>query len=224
VLSQKNITSWPWIETAGRMNIRSQRYDKAEKLYTDYIAAAGKAPDVQKAYVALIELYCMQRQAPQAREAFDKFLALYQNDGAALRTCGSTIYPYYYLMSAKGRAQVLEIAEQALRRALDLLKEPAPKAQCMSDLGVVLTCAGRAKDAVPLFEQAIAAAPDPATKEERSLRLADALWKAGRLTESEALYNKLMKSQNTTIRGAAQTGQLYVVNERERQRRANPGK
>ncbi|MCY3023335.1 MAG: tetratricopeptide repeat protein [Planctomycetota bacterium] len=211
ILSQKNVASWQWVETAARMNMRNRNYDRAARLYADHIAAAPNSPNLPQTYVALMEVYLMQRDVVNARAQYDKFYALYQNNDAALLRCGSALYPYQDRMGAKGRQQVLEMSEQALRRALTLVKDQTSRAQCLFDLGAVLNFAGRPKEAVPVFEQSIAATADKGVAEERSLRLADALRKAGRIEEAEALYNKLKGSARADIRESAQTGLVYVA-------------
>jgi len=224
LLSQKNVASWTWIETAARMHLRSRNFDKAIQLYKDHIAAAPQSPSVAQAYTALIEANLMQRDLAQAREAFDKFRALFQDNEPALRVCGETIYPYHDRMSPKGKVQVLDMAELALRRALELAKEPVARAQCLFDVGTVVNYQGRPKEAITLFQESIAATRDVEAKEERYLRLADALRKAERIPEAEVLYEKLKKSARASIRESANTGLIYVAADKARIEARKPEK
>jgi tetratricopeptide (TPR) repeat protein len=126
------------------------------------------------------------------------------------------IHTYFDRMKPREQPQVLAMAEQALRRGLELAKDHEERAQGSFDLALVLSFQGRPKEAVPLFELCIAAANNQATKEERSLRLAEALRRAGRISEAEALFKKLEKSQSATIREKARTGLMYVANDKAR--------
>jgi len=216
MVSRKRADSWTWAESAGRMNLRNRNFDKAAQIYTDHIAAVPNGPDVHQAHIALIEVYLMQRDAARARDALNVFYKQFSENDAALRVCGAMIYPYHERMFTSAKPKVLEMAEQVLRRGLDLTKEPVPKAQCLFDLAVVLSYQGKAKEAVPLLEKSIAATVDPAVREERSLRLAEALRKAERLEEARELYYKLTASERASIRESAKTGLIFVAADRAR--------
>ena len=210
-VGRKNVTSFAWAEQSARMQLRNRNYDGAARLYRDHIAAAPQGPDLYKAYVALMDVSLMQRDVVKAREAFDAFLPLFNDNGPALRLCGSTLYQYQERVSIKSRPQLLEMSQKALRRGLELTVLPAEKAQCLYDLGMVLRHADQAKDAVPYLEQSVALTTDVLLQEERMLRLADALYRADRLDEATTLYTKLTSSERTQIREGARTGQLYVT-------------
>ena len=219
-IARKNITSWEWAERAGQLSVQGRNYEKAAKIYRDHIAAVlpdGK--DLDKAYVALMEVSLMQRDVASASDTFDEFYKKFENNGAVLRQCGQDIYVYNDRMRReKDRARVLELAEKALKRGLELPADPAPKSQAFFDLGTVLIFEGRPKDAVPAFEQSIAISTDKAVKEERSLRLGDALRKDGRLKESRDLYETLKKSTRTSIRESAETGLNFISIEENRRK------
>lgn len=227
LLSQRNVSSWPWVEAAAKMHLQGRGYsvDKAVQLYRDHLNTVGRdAPSAPQACVALMEAYLMQRDVTKAREVFDKFYAICQNNAAALLSCGSALPPYHDRMVTRGRVQVLEMAEQALRRGLELTKDEAGRVPGLFDLATVLSYAGRSQEAVPLFEQCIAATADAALKEERSLRLADALRRAERIEEADALYSKLRNSQRADIRDKANTGLIYVAADRTRLHARKAGK
>ena len=71
---------------------------------------------------------------------------------------------------------------------------------------------------MPLFQKAQASAADPIAYEDRSLRLADALRKAGKLEEARDLYNKLTNSERAATRESAKTGLIYVDADKARQK------
>jgi len=218
LVSRKSIGSWTWAETAGRMAIRSRNFDKAIQIYKDHIAAAPTSPDLPLAYVALLEVHLMDRDVASAREVFDKFMKLFGTNDSALRACGSAMVSYQERMPARGRTQLLEMADMALQKAVELTKDPLLKSQCQYDLAVVLTSEGKAKDAVPLFEKAVASAGEPVVTEERQLRLADALRKASRLDEARDLYNKLTSSERAATRESAKTGLIYIDADKAKQK------
>jgi len=221
MLRQKNVASWAWVEQAARSSVGARGLarnpEQATQLYLDHISAVGPAaPSVPDAYIALLEIHLKQRELAQAREVFDKFCNLCQKDCPALLKCGSIIYPYYDRMKPKEQAPVLEMAEQALRKGLELAKDRTERTRGLFDLASVLSYQRRPKEAVPLFEQCIAATADPTAKEEQSLRLAEALRLAGRIPEAEALYNKLEKSKSAGIREKAKTARMYVDMDKKR--------
>jgi tetratricopeptide (TPR) repeat protein len=230
LLGQKNIGTWSWVDATARYNIGRRNYERAIELYKEHIAGARPdSRDLPQAYVALMEVHLMLRDLPQAEEVFKKFQALYKDDGAALLSCGAMIYQYNdRFHDGRGREKsrqqvVLDMAEQVLRRALELAKEKPVRAQCLSGLGSVLAASGRAKDAVPLFQESVKTTDDPALAEDRSLRLADALRKAECIADAEALYNKLAGSQRASIRESAKTGLVYVAADKIRLAK-QPGK
>ncbi|MFH0939944.1 MAG: PEGA domain-containing protein [Planctomycetota bacterium] len=127
VVGRRNINSWSWTDRVARICLKGQNYERAAKIYLDHIAAAPKTPDLPKAYVALLEVYLTQRDIIAARKTFDQFYELYQNDGTALRDCSRRMKIYKdRIPNDQGRQQVLEMAEQALRRSREL---PAMKDQ-----------------------------------------------------------------------------------------------
>jgi len=214
MLRQKNVASWAWVEQAAHWNVRGlgTKPDRAAQLYLDHIAAVGPdALSVPDAYIALMETYLMNREVAKARGVFDKFCNLCRNNSSALLKCGSMIYPKYDRMKPAEQAQVLELAQQALRKGLELTKDSTERVKGLFDLASVLSYQGRHKEAVPLFEQCISATANPATKEEQSLRLADALFRAKRILEAEALYIKLQRSKNPQIREKANNGLMYLA-------------
>lgn len=211
-IARKNIASWEWAERAGQLSVQGRNYDKAGKIYRDHIAAsAADSKDLPRAYTALIEVYLMQRDIPAATETFEKFYKLYFNDGQAMRQCGQSIYVYNDRMRReKDRTGVLVLGERALRRGLELPAEPPVKSQALFDLGTVLVFQGRAKEAVDAFQGSVDITTDASVKEERMLRLADALRKDGRLADSRTMYEGLKKSQRTSIRESAETGLNFI--------------
>lgn len=221
ILEQKNAASWPWVEATGRMNIRAHNYERAGRIYEDFIAASPKSPDLPQAYIALIEVRLMQRDVDSARESFDKFFAQYHNDAAALRNCGGAIYPYQArsFVSRQSRAALLEMAEKALRRGLELTRDGESRAQCLCDLGTVLNYSGAPNEAADCFEKSVAATKDPQLQEDRMLLLADALRKAERYEEAEVLYQTLKKSERASVRESANTGILWLPDGRKRRGR-----
>lgn len=219
LVSRKSVGSWTWAETAARMSIRSRNFDKAIQTLNDHIAAAPTSPDLPLAYVMLLEVHLMDRDVTKAREVFDKFMKLFGANDTALRACGSAMVSYQERMPQRGKAQLLEMADQALQKAVELTKDPVLKSQCQYDLAVVMTSEGKAKEAVPLFEKALAAAAaDPLIHEERSLRLADALRKSGRLDEARELFNKLTSSERAATRESAKTGLIYIDADKAKQK------
>jgi tetratricopeptide (TPR) repeat protein len=218
LVSRKNVGSWTWAETAGRLALRSRNFEKAIQIYTDHIAAAPNSPDLSLAYVALIEVHLMQRDVLQARVVFDKFMKLFGNNEVALRACGSSMAAYQERMPGRSRTQLLEMAEQALQKGLELTQDPLLKAQYQYDLAVVLVTDGKAAEAVPLFEKALNATIETIAREERSLRLADALRKAGKLDEARDLYNKLTNSERAATRESAKTGLIYIDADKAKQK------
>ena len=210
--TRKNIASWAWAERTGQLHVQNRNYDRAARVYTEHIAAApAGSKDLPLAYVALIQVLLMQRDLPSATENFDKFFALYKDNGEAMRACGGSLYVYHdHLRKDQDRMKVLQMSERALRRGLELAADPAAKSQCQFDLGTVLIFEERAQDALPLFEQAVAGTQDEATHEARELRLADAMRRSGRLDDSRTLFNKLKTSARANTRENAETGLNFI--------------
>lgn len=221
LLGRRNAASWAWAQRSGGMQMHARNYGSAIKIYRDHIAAAPNSPDLYRAYTAVIEACVGQRDLGTARKEFDQFFTRYAADGAALRYCGAQLYSWQDRMNRSSRAELLAMCEQALRRGLELAKpdEKREKAQCMDDLAAVLLYLDKPKESVPLLEQAIDLTPEASVREERSLRLADALRRSDRLEEAAAIYKKLSGSDQSRIRESAKTGLIYVEIGRKKPRR-----
>jgi tetratricopeptide (TPR) repeat protein len=211
LIGRKSVTSWAWTEASARTNIRNRNYEKAARIFTDHIAAAPNSPNLADAYIALIEVHLMQRDALKIRETFDKFYPLYEKNGVAIRQCGNTIASYYERLPGQSRYQVLFLAEKALRAATEASKGTPAHSQCLFDLANVLNYEEKTSDAIPLYQQSISTTTDVTVQDDRSLRLADALRRAGRLEESRALFTRLSTSERNSIREGAKAGLVYVA-------------
>ena len=211
LIGRKSVSSWSWTEASARTNIRNRNYEKAARVFADHIAATPNSPNLADAYIALMEVHLMQRDALKIRETFDKFYPLFEKNGTALRQCGTTISSYYERLPGQSRYQVLFLAEKALRGAVEASKNTPAHSQCLFDLANVLNYEEKASEAIPLYEQSISTAAEQTVQDDRSLRLADALRRADRLDESRALFTRLSTSERNTIREGAKAGLVYVA-------------
>jgi TolA-binding protein len=208
-----NLKSWPLAEHAAQDHIRNRAYDRAAQAYKDFIAVAtpAKSPDLPRAYIALLEVRCMQSEIDKAVLIFNQFFELFQKDGPMLRACGNTIYPYFDRLKDKpARDRLLGLAEKALRAGIELPGDTNSRAQALFDLGMTLYYQDRFAEAVPVLRQSIESTRASSTQEDRQLRLADALRKSGDKTGATEIYDKLKNSERANVRESANYGLIAI--------------
>ena len=196
LITSKNLPSWEWAEHSARVYLNNNNYEKAARVYQDHIKVAPEGPDLPKAYLALMDLELMRRDLKTTREVFDTFFFMFSSNAEAMRNCGETFVNKHLerMVSSGDRTKLIDMAEKCLRRALEITYDKKAKAQCQSDLGVALLNTGRAADAVVQFQGALDQTDDVALREDRSLSLAGALRRAGKLTEARAVCEPLKDS------------------------------
>ena len=210
--NRKDLKSWSHAKTAAQEKITSRNYDQAAKIYKDHIAAAPMSTDLPKAYLGLIEVLCMQGDVDGVTGEFIKFFVLFdKKDGASLRNCGNIINQYYDRPKTKtDRDRLLKVSEKALRAGLDLPCDNDYKSQALFDLGLTLFYQERMAEAVTVLRQSVALTRAPSTQEDRQLRLAEALRKAGDHTGAIELYKKLKTSERPNVRETANYGMIAI--------------
>ena len=210
--AKRNVKSWISTNAAAQDQIKNQNYDRAAKIYKEHIAAVPLSPDLPKAYLALIEVDCMQADVNAVSADFDKFFALYgKKDGPSLRQCGNIVNQYLERPRAKtDRDRLMKISEKTLRAGLELPCDQANKAQALFDLGMCLYYQERVADAVPVLRQSVDLTQAMGTQEDRQLRLAEALRKSGDKNGATELYTKLKGSERPNVRETANYGLIAI--------------
>ncbi|HYF51421.1 MAG TPA: hypothetical protein VEJ63_18555, partial [Planctomycetota bacterium] len=226
ILSRKNIALWTWAERVGRMHVQNKNYERAAKTYEDHIAAAAKdSPDLPRAYAALSEVYLTQQDLVKTRALHARFMKEFNANGGALYAFGKTVLGYHDRVTGKDRRrEVLDMAEASLRRASEL-PDNGSKLLTLLELGNTLVLQERAEQAVPFFETVVKGTDEVAAREDRELRLGDALRRSGRLEEAALIFKKLVASNRSSVRGAANVGLEYIsAQEKEKARKRQEAK
>ena len=219
MINVKNLPSWEWAERSARVYLNNANYDKAERIYTEHIAVAQNSADLPKAYVALMELHLMKRDLRSTREVFDTFYPMFSDNAEAMRNCGEVLINKHLerIITSKDREKLVEMAEKSLRRGVEITYDPRAKSQCECDLGVALLNTGRPADAVTQFKAALDATTDPALREERSISLASALRRSGKMREAREICEKLAESPRPTTRQRVKMELLTIDNAERKQ-------
>ena len=210
--SRRDLKSWPRTHRAAQEQLQNNNYDKAARIYMDFIAAAPTAVELPKAYLALMEIYCMHSDVNSLSAQFEKFYALYERkDGPSLRQCGNLLNQYWERPTrAADRTRLLKMSERSLRAGLSLPADNDNKAQAKFDLGMCLYYQERVAESVPLLRESVELTTAAGTQEDRQLRLAEALRKSGDKAGALDLYNRLKASQRANVRESANYGLIAI--------------
>ncbi len=214
LINSKNLPSWEWAERSARVYLNNNNYEKAARIYQDHIKVAAEGPDLPKAYLALMDLELMRRDLKTTREVFDTFFFMFSSNAEAMRVCGETFVNKHLerMINSGDRTKLVEMAEKCLRRGVEITYDKKAKAQCEADLGVALLNTGRAADAVVQFQSALEKTEDPALREDRSLSLAGALRRAGKLAEARAVCEQLKESERPATLERVKIELLTITN------------
>jgi tetratricopeptide (TPR) repeat protein len=225
-MEQANVAnpSWEWASRAADISLGNGNLDKAERIYSDFINAEarasqpakdnGNAADAPKAYAALMELYISKKDMLKLAETFEAFYKANASNAAALRVCGAALlkHPLEGIANKPDRMRVLELAERALSRGVEITYDKDVKSQAQAELGMALLKMSRFEEAVKQFQAALDATEDETVREDRTLSLASALRGAGRLDDARAICEKLSGSANAKIRRRAEAELQTIQN------------
>jgi len=213
----KSGASWELTYNTALNAVKRKDFDRAALLYRKHIASLpANSPDAPRAYAALLEVYLTQRDMTLARAQFNTFYELYDKDADAMLRYSETLVKFTEsTVNKKELGAIYEMAEKALRRAVAITDTGKGLGQCQALLGKVLVDTGHAEEAVGYLQKAVAAAVfDAPVLEARYFSLANALWKAGRVPEAHAIYEKLAASNNATTRETAKLGLARMANDK----------
>ena len=210
--SRKDIKSWAHTKTAAQEKIASRQYDQAVKIYKDHIAAAPKSPELPTAYLALIEVLCMQGDVDGVADQFNTFFTLYDGkDGQPLRAGGKVLNDYVARQKRKGdQERLLKMAEKSLRAGLAMQCDAESKSESLFELGMTMFELDRVAESIPVLRQSIDTTRSPSKQEDRKLRLAEALRKSGDRAGAIELYEKLKTSERPNVRESANYGLIVI--------------
>jgi tetratricopeptide (TPR) repeat protein len=212
----KNGASWEYTDNAAHIALSRKDFEKATQIYRNHIAALGaNSPDAPRAYAALLEVSLIQRDLAGARTQFNTMYELFDKNGDAMQKFGETLVKFTdRTTNRKERDALNQMAEKALRHAIEITDTGPALVDCQTCLGRLLVDTGRAAEAVPLFEKAVASsALDVVAQEDRQLRLGDALRKAGRLPEARTVYESLTNSKRSITRDLARLALAAMNND-----------
>jgi tetratricopeptide (TPR) repeat protein len=210
----RNGASWDMVDNAARNARRQKDFDKAELIYRSFIATHRESPDAARAYSGLLEVALMQRDIASVRKQFNTFYESFDKNGDALLMYGETMISFSDRINNRKDREVLnQLAEQTLRRAIEITDTGPGLGRCQYALAKVLVDSNRSAEAILFFEKSIAAAMlDLPSREERSLALANAFWRAGQMKDARALYEKLLTSNTESTRSRAKLGLASMGN------------
>ena len=213
-ISQKYVTNWDWVDNTAKLILKEDPA-RAADIYRRHIAATPDSPHLALAYLALAEVALITKKEQALQEAFEKFYEAARSDGPQLMAAAEKLLQYKDPKSPLNPT-LLAMSEKVLRRAADIHQPVLTNAQCLFDLGVVLSDEGREKDAVDCLEHSIATTHDVSVKEERQFVLAETLLRAGRTEEARGCYTKLQNSTIAKNKSRAKNALLKLATEKDK--------
>lgn len=210
IYSRRNIVSWNWVELAANNLLENGQQAAAEQLYLQHLAKVPDGPHAVEAYMALLDVRLQQRNLSTAEESFAKILELAKTRPEQLINTGKLLQRFQNRVRFNDQAGLLELAEKAYRQAYDAAQAGLQRGEAALLLGNVLTTQKHPVEAIAYYKEAAANAPDAGERENREVRLAEALRQSERFAEAKALYEKLTQSESVSIREKAKTGLILV--------------
>lgn len=199
----KNVADWPTVRAAVQNLVQDQKYERAEALLQQHIAAAPNTPLLAQAYIELLQVRLRMHKLDGVRETQTRFNELYGGQAVYLRQAANAVYSSAKGYQGAARAEVLGIAEQMLRAGVLHTKpgrgEPELHALCKFELANVLCLQGRPEQGVLFYREAIAGTKDESTRELRSLNFVECLKTVHNLGEARATLAKLSASPREEI-------------------------
>ncbi len=210
--SRKDIKKWSYVKSSAQEKIAARNYDEAAKVYKAHIVAAPKSPELPLAYLALLEVQCMDGNIDAVSDTFNTFFTLYEKkDGLSLRSAGKVLNDYVGRQKKKpDQMRLLTLSEKTLRAGLLLPCDNEAKSDSIYELGMSIFEQDRVSESIPILRQSIEGTRAPSKQEDRQLRLAEALRKSGDRAGALALYESLKTSERPNVRESANYGLIVI--------------
>ncbi len=208
--SQKNITSWPWIEAAARNFSQNGNYARAESLYLGHLAAVPKDMKSEPCLQALLRVRLYLKNLSTTEETFAQLFSLAEEKPESLLEAAQVLLSFKERLRPGDRMELLQMAEKASRQGLKTAHSKEVSADCSYELARVLTLQQHPAEAIAYYRQGVAGAPTDLIQEERSLNLADALFQLQQYDEAERIYRSLTAAQRNPIQEKAKAGLILI--------------
>ena len=204
-LALEHLDDWAWVKQAAENLLRDKRLERAEDLYSRHIGAAAQSPELPQAFLGLLTVRLRMHNLSGVRETFTRFVETYGKRPDLLLQAGQAVLAAHPFYRDQELAEVLGMAERALRAGLEGCPPGEPRAKVAAELAVVLERQERYVQALAFYRQAAEGTADEALRETRLLEQAACLVRMKSLREARALYERLAQSPREGIaRQAAQ--------------------
>jgi len=205
----ENVESWDWVAMRGRGLVGQAQYLQAIQLYETHLDHIKDGESAVPCALELMKVRLLLRDMSGFRMVFDRLCKLAENDPPRLLSSIRTVLPYRNRLRTTQRTEFLGLLSEPLTRIMKAAKPPF-RAECAVTLGEMLALQGRREEAIPFLISAVKSAETGTAKEERSLKVAEALRLARRFDEAKEWYTRLAESPRESIRKRARAGLILL--------------
>ena len=208
-LNEQHIKEWWWISEQAGFYSSVNRLDEAQTVLLHYMDVNKGQKDYspESPNLTLLNVRLKIRKLDLIRESCNTMFDQFQTHADLMRQAGDAVFQAQANAEAKDRPEMLKLAERffaAGAEHAEKAKAVDTQTLCEFQLGITLAQeTDRLADAIAAFRKSIEHTKELATKEQRSLKLAEVFRTQRAYEDARNLLNELSKSPREAVASKA---------------------